>query len=586
MVSGQLSGIINQPLLCKVTIQNLSGGAYVYDPTAGSNPPYSGQYDFILLQATCSPVSDYGVAGTFSIKLYDPTYTTILPNIFQYGEVMIWIGKTAATLQKVFLGSIEHIVVEEPAQNEQYITLSGPDWGSSILKNRIINYGWYQLKKPGLNDPDPADLTTRVGTIVTNILTQGYVYPQQPALKITDQGVIVNPANILAGTDGGLSLPFFEANFEFVDDKLSELDSYVNAAHYIDADKNFIMKFLPLDQSLVPDSGVLLTDDYTDSVAQGWTSGKIGMIEPGTSYELTSEMHKGNIYGLGGNQVQIDQSQQDSGGGSDSTYNQYLAVKFTPGKQQLEQVSLYISKSTDAFNTNPTDCLVDIVYDLNGQPNGSTVSSVSISKDSFASGETNHWHTVTIGANLVIGSPFWIIVRKQGADASHCYNWYKGGSGQTVATSSDGVNWTVTTNTAGYCFETWSSTPLLKIAPNWLDKNANWKKNDYSESVIRKPFIRDYQSMNWILAQETYTLFRYKEVFRCKVFSPDTLITPGQKVRIRKQLSRYRFDANYVVSDITYNFQADEQGAVGSFTFDLTGTLYSTQPSGQTTGAS
>ncbi len=127
---------------------------------------------------------------------------------------------------------------------------------------------------------------------------------------------------------------------------------------------------------------------------------------------------------------------------------------------------------------------------------------------------------------------------------------------------------------------------MLKIAPNWLDKNANWKKNDYSESVIRKPFIRDYQSMNWILAQETYTLFRYKEVFRCKVFSPDTLITPGQKVRIRKQLSRYRFDANYVVSDITYNFQADEQGAVGSFTFDLTGTLYSTQPSGQTTGAS
>ncbi|GEM_PF-2206117 len=591
MVTGQLAGLTNQPLLCKITIQNSAGGVYTYDPTAGANPPSTGTYDFRLKSLNFTPPSDFGVAGTFDMVIHSPTDSAFLQNVQQYSEVTIWVGKTATLLTKLFLGSIEHIIIEEPTQNEMYIHITGPDWGSCVLKNRLINRGWYQLKLAGSNDPDPTDTSTDIVNLVNDILTNAYVYPVQPAAvvggnsvtTVQDQGVIVSSANILGGITKTLSIPYFEANYEYVDDKLSELDSYLNACHYIDANKNFIMKFLPVDQSQAPDSGVLLTDDFTDAVAVSWSSGLKGLIAPNTSYDLSAEMHKTMVLGLGGNNILLDQSQQDRSGGSDNVDSQYLAVQFTPQYNQIQNISLYIKKTPGSIVNNPLDCQVDLVYDLNGKPNGSTITSVTISKDAITT--SGGWHTALIASAVVVGSPFWIIVRKQG-DSTHTYSWYKGGSGQTVATSSDGVNWTVTTNTAGYCFEVFASTPLLKVAQNGYDTNVNFGKNDLQESVVRKPFVIDQRSMTFLLQFETYNLFRYKEIFKCKVYAPDTLLSIGQRVRIRKQLSKYKFDANYIISGIEYTFEGDEQGGIGSFYYDLTAVLYSQKSAGQTTGAS
>lgn len=576
MVSGQLAGITNRPLQVKITIQNSAGGgAYTYDPTAGANPPSTGIYDFRLISGSWTPPSD-GVAGKFDMVIYDPTFSAILPNIKQKGEVAVWVGKTAGTLAKVFLGSIEHIIIEEPNQSMYFIHLTGPDWGSDIIRNRIINYGWYQQKLVASNNPDSGDLGTRVGTLAKAVLQNAPVYPNQyNNATIEGMGVVVDDANIFAGTDGGVSLPYFEASFEYAGDKLDELAAYAGAYWYVDPDKNFVMKSVPIDQSTVPDSGILLTDDYTDPVAASWASGKIGLIAPNTSYDLTSENSRKVIYGLGGNQISSDQSLTDTSAGSDALDSQYLAVKFVPAKQQIEQITVYVAK----VGNPQSDLYLDLVYDSSGAPNGDNVRSLYISKDGI--GTSVAPCTVAVGDNLIVGSPYWIILRKQGT-ALNGYRWYKKGSGAATASSSDGTTWSA--GTAGYAFETWTSSPLYVTFPNAVVTNQ--LPNDYHESVIRKPFVRDYQTMNWFMAVESNYLFRYKEMFKCTIFAPDTLIQNSQRVRIRKQKSKYKFDANYVVSGIEYTFQGGDREATGTFYISGNFTLFTKNTTGQTTGQS
>lgn len=550
----------------------MDGGVYTYDATAGANPPTSGTYDFRLISGSWTPPSD-GVAGKFDMIIHDPNYVMV-NKIKQKGEVTVWVGKTAATLTKVFLGAIEHIIIEEPNQSIYYIHLTGQDWGSTIIRNRIIQYGWYQQKVVGSSDPDPTDLNTRVGTLVKDILQQSAVYPNQyNNTTIEGMGVVVNNANIFAGGDGGVSLPYFEASFEYAGDKIDELASYAGAYWYVDPNKNFVIKSIPLDQSTVPDSGVLLTDDYNDSAASSY-SGKVGLIAPNTSYDLSSENAKKVLYGLGGDVITIDQQQTTTSGGSDALDSNYYAVKFTPTKQNIESISVYVGK----VGLPTSDLLLDLVYDLSGVPNGDTIRNLYINKDSVpASGGA--WCTATVGDQLIIGSPFWIILRKQGT-ASNTYKWYKSGATVATASSTDGVTWTP--GTQGYAFKTYTSSPLYMTLPNAV--TTNQAANDYCESVIRKPFVRDRQTMTWFMGVESNYLFRYKEIFSCRVFAPDVLLQNAQRVRIRKQLSKYKFDANYVISGIEYNFQGGDKEGTGTFYYNITGTLFSTNTLGQTTG--
>ena len=109
----QLDYITKRPLLPKITIQKTSG-VYTFDPLSST-------FDFRVGSLTVKPAFD-AVGGTFSLNIIGSSGTnaqmnTILSNISEGNEVTIWVGKTSATLTKIFLGVIEEIVIDESNKN-------------------------------------------------------------------------------------------------------------------------------------------------------------------------------------------------------------------------------------------------------------------------------------------------------------------------------------------------------------------------------------------------------------------------------------------------------------------------------------
>src|SRR3990167_5112143 len=127
--------ITKKPLLPKITVTGDDATIYTYDPLGGT-------FDFRLRGLQFQPAYDSkGGSFTMQITSSDGTNTetnTLLTNLSGGNELTIWLGKTTGTLTKLFNGIIEKIEIQEPHKNFLDVTFSGPDWGSSILKNRVV----------------------------------------------------------------------------------------------------------------------------------------------------------------------------------------------------------------------------------------------------------------------------------------------------------------------------------------------------------------------------------------------------------------------------------------------------------------
>ena len=163
------------------------------------------------------------------------------------------------------MGVVENWEIREDTKDYMELTISGPDWGSDILKNRIVTGQWVQ-KRDNTGALDSTDTEVTIAQITHDLLTMTSNYP---AADITaeDQGVIVPAVASLEG--GDIQLSVFNANYEFLDDKLHELDEIAGTIHYIDPDKNFVQKY-PEDSASSAATDILLTDDNTDATAIAW----------------------------------------------------------------------------------------------------------------------------------------------------------------------------------------------------------------------------------------------------------------------------------------------------------------------------
>ena len=112
--------ITKRTFLPKITIAKTGGGVYTYDP-------FTPTFNFRLVSGTIKAPYD-STGGQFNFKIISSDATnaemnTILDNIEEDNEVTIWVGKTSATLVKIFLGKIETIEIEEPNKNLMYVTI-------------------------------------------------------------------------------------------------------------------------------------------------------------------------------------------------------------------------------------------------------------------------------------------------------------------------------------------------------------------------------------------------------------------------------------------------------------------------------
>lgn len=548
--------VTKRPLLPVIVITKDDLSTYTFNPHIGT-------FDFRVSSLTFTPAYD-NVGGSFNLSIIssdatNTTMNTFLTNVNEGNELTISLGKTNATSTLIFRGIIERKEINESQKSFMSVTLSGPDWGSFTLKSKLVNGQWIQLKSgTGL---DATDDTVLISQIVDDLITSSQVTPAAE-YSASDLGVVFSSANVVVPE---IRMPQFEANFEYLDDKITELDNIAGTTHYIDASKNFIMK----DPSAVASfSGILLVDDYTAVLATGHDQTKLGLIAPGTSYVRTLENHKRRIYGLGGDQITKDQY-KDTDSSSTTLYDKSIAMRFTPRYRYCHSIGVKLSK-TGSPTAGP---IMELIEEYNSTPGG-TILRDTLKKDKDAISATAGWHYFDIADDLNVSKNYWIVMVMTG-DVANTYNWHRDALDTgTYSTSTDLITWTPasTPNRFNFCFEEYTSNPVLGIYSDYATATAK----HFVEHIVKKSDITDLRTMNNFLSTEASRLFKRKEIFKAQIYAPDTLLQTGQNVYISKTASGYQIADNYTLSSVEYTFEADDIGSTGQMYYNIEAFKYTT----------
>lgn len=117
------------------------------------------------------------------------------------------------------------------------------------------------------------------------------------------------------------------------------------------------------------------------------------------------------------------------------------------------------------------------------------------------------------------------------------------------------------------------SVPLLTIYPY----SVSATDKHFHEDVIRKPDITRDSDMQYYIQTEFNTLSKRKELYKCKIYAPDTLLQTGQTVRIKKSASAFTFDySDFVIGQMTYTFDDSDDTTTGTFWYDIEAVRFST----------
>ena len=560
--------ITRKPLLPVITLTKNDASLYTYNP-------FISTFDFRVIRLQVTPPFSNN-SGTFNLQLTSANGSntdanTIITNVDEGNEVTIWIGKDNTSKTKIFTGVIETWSIDEQNKNFMNLTISGPDFGSDILKNRIVFGKWAQLIDSN-GDADTTDSSTTVRQIIIDMLTKGAYYPDQTNLVTAeDQGIIITSTNI-KGED--LTLKSFSANYEFISDKLQSLGEIGGMMFWVDPDKNFYMDYPTTISN--SSSGVLLTDDNTDATAIAWLPvTKLGLIAPGSTHTRTLENHKRRVFGMGGVNIATDQSSETDAGTPTTLEGYNYAMSFVPDFSTVSKIQVKISK----IGTPVEDFVLELREDYLGLPTGKVLRTVSKPKAFLdSSGTTAVWSTFEINEEVIINHTYWVVLRKNGTSASHTFRWHHDNTDNSPslsARSSDDITWalTGTPNRYDYAFRQFKGDEVFRI---YTQDPISATTKHHHDDIIRKDDITDDYVMDILLTSETDSLFKRKEIFKCQVYAPDVLLTAGQKVKIRKQASGYTFDDEFVLGSVEYVFESSDDQSTGAFYYFIEAVRYIT----------
>ena len=160
--------ITRKPLLPVITLKKNDASTYTYNP-------FTSTFDFRVIRLQVSPQFSNN-AGSFNLELTssdgsNANANTLISNVDEGNEITIWIGKDNTSKMKIFLGVVESWEIQENNKNFMNITIKGPDFGTDILKNRIVLGKWAQLLDSNGNS-DTTDSSTTIQPIIIYILTK------------------------------------------------------------------------------------------------------------------------------------------------------------------------------------------------------------------------------------------------------------------------------------------------------------------------------------------------------------------------------------------------------------------------------
>ncbi len=551
--------VLSSPYNALVTLTNSSGTTKTF-----SGFP-NGVQDFDLIEANATLSLD-GKAGMVKMLIEDSAGA--MKSFISYGNTFTFkMGKTdsgeAATVIQL-QGNIEIKEVFRPSKNEMTYLLTGYDKNYRLLQ-RIVNVHRFQKRQAnGLLDPtdtsmDVANLVKYVMGLQSDSVT-AITDAYEPMRRHGSVQTVAAADSIDVSSFGtaGLILPTYDADFRPVADVVKDLANQVGYIFYVD--QNNKLQFTP--PTGVVDSGFFITDDVngidTDTgLVWGDTTRLAQIIDDEPLHIIgTLEDTKNGIIGIGGNNLDPYMQQLNGGGGSDVLYNQWIAFKLTGAlalkTARVSQVGVRVSK----FGSPTVDLWGSLVQDKNNSPTGALVKEFSAVRSSV-NPTTANWTIADCVADINTQVDHWLILQgnNSGQDSNNYYRWYNdGGTSGTIATSTDGINWTLSSNTKQYAFLIWADDRIvsMKYDPNSITNYG------LRESVFSDPLLKTtYGLINAVNYQLNYSKYP-KEIVEAVCFPPDTLIPLGKTLKIQDSLT----GTNDIYKVIQLDYVLDGVGAL------------------------
>lgn len=498
---------------------------------------FSMDNDIIEVSPTLSADSR---GGTLEALVRNDTgqYGTFANPIFQPGDsVTVSIYKTGLAPTNIFKGYLvaPRYVKEYGGTNNKYMRFRAAD-GSLLLQSIFVNTAYQTFL-----DTDPGKTVSFIAKdLITNTANQmdsinGHPY----TLPITVNNV--NTINIYIRNIVFSQQSIYSA--------LSQLAQYSYSNFYVDA--NLDLHFFQVQS--VTSASVL--DDTLLRV--------LDVEDDGTDIKSVVAVNGGQVYN-------VDDAFEDYQGGNTTTYNQYLAVQFTAKNFNLNGINMVLTKTqssglvpvndlngeirTDNGNT-PDGGSTIVTFKLTGQqvnpaaPTG-TVSQINL----LPTGLSN----VTVGATLVPGNKYWIILYASGQNASNHYNWYYGSTAtaRNWATSPTGAggSWTVTNSSAAFAFETLIAGGILTIQRDDVSI-AQYGGFQRDTSIQDLSIPKQSAATNLAVAllgntTNNWGMAKKKRFLRVEAFPPDVPINPGELVEVKD--TDYGLDDFFTALQIQY----------------------------------
>lgn len=440
-------------------------------------------------------------------------------NLFLPGDAIeVRIGKANPPTTLVFSGVLERIKEVRRKKNLKFLHISATDH-SWILTSRLINTAYHTA-----ND---SDLGTKIDDIVKDLLTK------DSTLLAGQSGY--SDANIATGITVTNVQSFDQRVRHIVFPKmpimdcLKQLADISRANFYVDVGKD--MHFFR-DETIY--SNVTLD---TNSIIE------IGLEDDGLGI-------KNGVAVEGADVNKIDKSQETDASSVLMDAN-YLADEFTPNSIEINGVAVKVRKVGNPAN----DLKGEIKEGAGAAPttpqSGPTVVLFSISKDKV--GTTADWVFMDAKADLDVKKTYWLILYKTG-DASNTYAWHHdNATNKTNAFSSDGTTWTVRNGTS---FDlNWRVYAVDHIIALHYDFDSI-NKYKLREMAIRDPSLTERRTADALAEGLTATLSKKKRILKVKAFPSDTIINPGELVKVTD--SNLAIDDYFSIVEASYHIEGLE----------------------------
>ena len=363
--------------------------------------------------------------------------------------IQIYLGQSLSTKYRAFYGKIKDVVIERPSTNLQMVTLTCVGWGV-ILRERLSRLVRAQKKTSDGETLDDTDTATRIDNLILDLFQDKDHQVDNNITQLTNiTAQTSTTGNGICEDCTSIKLANVNYNLASYAQIISNLVGITNSVWHINQDRALIVQ-----DSSSHDSGLLLTNNLSETKAQNWDSTKIGYIlnSPISWSDSSADTWYSFIHGYGHFSPNLVASDGQTPNASFNLDAKWVAIPFTVSSDNIFKIATRSIKT----GTPASDGKVEIWGDSGGagpDPGDIRRSTLlnSTTLQGLGTSTPANWFETPIKPKLEVNpnEQLYIVFPKYGS-ASHTYNIdYKTAAG-TYWDSPDGVTWTSRTGTMAY----------------------------------------------------------------------------------------------------------------------------------------